>query len=847
VVFKLAKLGRRLLAAGPWVLKSEGPSSIRVGLVPSTTRRTQAADDGQSAILAPIVEKTGWRKISGPLFRKYVGLFLAVVCVALLSNGLFEIIYSYREHTDALARIQREQAERAAEKIGQFIKEIEDQMGWTTQLAWSAAAIEQRKFDAKRLLRQVPAITELAQLDASGKERLRASRLAPDFEGDGPDYSHDPKFTEAVAKKVYYGPVVFRRESEPYMTLSLAGTLLDAGVSVAEVSLKFMWDVVSQIKVGEHGQAYVVDADGRLIAHPDISLVLRNTDMTNLAQVRAARAGGTEPVQEAQDIHGRKVLSAYAPVSPLGWLVFVELPTEEAFASLYDSIMRSGAIMLAGLALAFTAGLFLARRMVVPIQMLRDGAARIGSGDLAQRISIQTGDELEALGSQFNSMAAQLQDSYATLERKVEDRTRELAQSVEELRALGEVSQAVNSTLDLETVLDTIVAKAVQLSGADAGTMYVFDEASGEFRLRAAYGMSEELIASLEEHHAGLSDWIAKAMDRRAPMQVADLRDESVPPVEQAAPVQQIVLEAGYRARMTVPLVGADRVLGVLVVRRKTTGAFPDRTMDLLQTFAAQSVLAIQNARLFREVEVKGHQLEVASRHKSQFLANMSHELRTPLNAILGYAELILDNIYGDMPQRMRGVLERVQSNGKHLLGLINDVLDLSKIEAGQLTLSLEDYSIGDVVQNVVTLVEPLATEKSLALKIDLPGDLPTAHGDQRRLTQVLLNLVGNAIKFTDSGEVAIKAAARNGAYTLSVRDTGPGIAPADQSKIFEEFQQADSSSTKTKRGTGLGLSIARRIVTMHGGQIWVESAPGSGSTFFIRVPVNVQQQVGHI
>jgi signal transduction histidine kinase len=503
--------------------------------------------------------------------------------------------------------------------------------------------------------------------------------------------------------------------------------------------------------------------------------------------------------------------------------------------------------MLAGLALAFTAGLFLARRMVVPIQMLRDGAARIGSGDLAQRISIQTGDELEALGSQFNSMAAQLQDSYANLERKVEDRTRELAQSVEELRALGEVSQAVNSTLDLETVLDTIVAKAVQLSGADAGTMYVFDEASGEFRLRAAYGMSEELIASLEEHHAGLSDWIAKAMDRRAPMQVADLRDESVPPVEQAAPVQQLVLEAGYRARMTVPLVGADRVLGVLVVRRKTTGAFPDRTMDLLQTFAAQSVLAIQNARLFREVEVKGHQLEVASRHKSQFLANMSHELRTPLNAILGYAELILDNIYGDMPQRMRGVLERVQSNGKHLLGLINDVLDLSKIEAGQLTLSLEDYSIGDVVQNVVTLVEPLATEKSLALKIDLPGDLPTAHGDQRRLTQVLLNLVGNAIKFTDSGEVAIKAAARNGAYTLSVRDTGPGIAPADQSKIFEEFQQADSSSTKTKRGTGLGLSIARRIVTMHGGQIWVESAPGSGSTFFIRVPVNVQQQVGHI
>jgi hypothetical protein len=259
--------------------------------------------DGQTTILAPIAEKTGWRQISGPLFRKYVGLFLAVVCVALLSNGLFEIFFSYREHTDALIRIQREQAEGAAEKIGHFIKEIENQMGWTTQLTWSASTLEQRRFDGLRLLRQVPAITELAQLDPSGKEQLRVSRLVMDLGTDRTDYSHDPKFTEAVAKKVYYGPVYFRRESEPYMTLSLAGTRLDAGVSVAEVNLKLIWDVVSQIKVGEHGQAYVIDADGRLIAHPDISLVLRNTDMTKLAQVQGARTAGTEPVQEGQDIH----------------------------------------------------------------------------------------------------------------------------------------------------------------------------------------------------------------------------------------------------------------------------------------------------------------------------------------------------------------------------------------------------------------------------------------------------------------------------------------------------------------------------------------------------------------
>jgi len=299
-------------------------------------------------------------------------------------------------------------------------------------------------------------------------------------------------------------------------------------------------------------------------------------------------------------------------------------------------------------------------------------------------------------------------------------------------------------------------------------------------------------------------------------------------------------------ARMIVPLLGADRVVGALVVRRKTPGELSKRTVDLLQTFAAQSVLAIQNARLFSEIQIKGHQLEVASQHKSQFLANMSHELRTPLNAILGYTELILDSVYGDMPQEAHEVLERVQSNGKHLLGLINDVLDLSKIEAGQLTLSLDDYSIKDVVSNVFAVVEPLATEKNLALKVELPNDLPTAHGDERRLTQVLLNIVGNAIKFTDSGEVGLKAAARNGSYTLSVRDTGPGIDPADQTKIFEEFQQADDTSTKKKGGTGLGLSIARRIVAMHGGRIWVESEPGCGSTFFVNVPIEVEQQVGN-
>src|SRR5512140_1403283 len=260
------------------------------------------------AAAAPDTQPSG-TKIRSRLFTKYVALFVAVVGVALLSNGIFEVFFYYREHKTALIRIQHEQAEAAAAKIGQFIKEIESQLGWTTQLPWSAGSIEQRRFDALRLLRQVPAITELAQVDSSGKERLRVSRLAMDSIESGIDLSGDPKFTEAVAHKVYYGPVYFRRESEPYMTLSLAGTRKDAGVSIAEGNLKLIWDVVSQIKVGERGHAYVVGAEGRLIAHPDISLVLRNTDMSKLVQVQAALAGnsgsGAESLQGTKNIQGQ--------------------------------------------------------------------------------------------------------------------------------------------------------------------------------------------------------------------------------------------------------------------------------------------------------------------------------------------------------------------------------------------------------------------------------------------------------------------------------------------------------------------------------------------------------------
>jgi signal transduction histidine kinase/ActR/RegA family two-component response regulator len=439
----------------------------------------------------------------GGLFRKYVVMFVAIVSLALAINGVSDIWFSYHEQQDLLIRIQREQADSAAEKIGQFLNDITAGLAWETQLSWSDNTLDEWQFDAVRLLRQVPALTEIVQLDATGREQFRMSREAPDVIASHVDHSQDTAFIQAMANKVYYGPVYFIDESQPYMTIAMAGVRPEFGVIVAQVNLTFIWDVISPIKVGKHGQAYVVDESARLIAHPDISQVLRKTDISGLAQVQAARAaessGLTDQPLLGVDITGRRVLSTYAvvkppevsnydKVKPPEWLVFAELPLDEAYAPLYESAFRSGIVILVALLLAIFAGLLLARRMVVPIRALRDGAVSIGSGDLGQRISINTGDELEALGDQFNAMAARLQESYAGLESKVEERTRQLeAANQAKSRFIAAASH------DLRQPLHALGLFVAQLHGR----LLAAERSQIIGRIEAALSAMNELFAAL--------------------------------------------------------------------------------------------------------------------------------------------------------------------------------------------------------------------------------------------------------------------------------------------------------------------------------------------------------------
>jgi signal transduction histidine kinase len=781
----------------------------------------------------------------GRLFRKYVVFLLLLVGSVLVLSSLVELYFSFRENEGALAKVQREKAVAAAAKIEQFIKEIERQVRGTVQDAFDDPflASQQREEDYLRLLRNVPAVTDIRHFNAAGREEVRVSRLDLDVNNSQEDHSQDPAFVETKTGKTYLSPVYFRDQSEPYLTIAVSEGDGAVNVTAAEINLHAIWDVVSQIKIGKTGYAYAVDRKGMLVAHPDISLVLQKRDLSQLPQVRSAAAMGIGSADDedftmvAPGVYGNRILTAHATIAPLGWTVFVEQPLSEAFAPLWPSIYRSLIVLAIGLGLSVLASIALSRRMVQPIRALQAGAERIGAGDLAHRLEIQTGDELEDLANQFNRTTAQLQESYANLEQKVEVRTRELSRALDELRALNEVGRTVSSTLDLEAVLTSVVSHAVELSGADSGAIYEYDETTEEFHLRASHQMEEQLTQALRLNPIRFgSGTVGRAAATGAPVQVADILEEHE---SSATRTRTILRELGYRSLLAIPLLREDRVMGGLSVYRQEVGSFSAEVLNLLQTFATQSVLAIQNARLFREIEDKSRQLGEANQHKSEFLANMSHELRTPLNAIIGFSEVLQERLFGELNDKQAEYTDDILTSGRHLLSLINEILDLSKVEAGRMELELATFDLPLAIDNARTFVRERATTHGITLDVKVDERLGDVVGDERKIKQILLNLLSNAVKFTpEGGRIGINARQTDGAVEISVTDTGIGISLEDQAKVFEEFRQVGSDNAKKMEGTGLGLTLAKKFVELHRGRIWVESEVGKGSTFVFTLPI---------
>jgi two-component system, NtrC family, sensor kinase len=608
------------------------------------------------------------------LIWKYAAVVVTLVAAAVVSVGLTELYFTYQDSKQALTRVEQDKASTAATSIEQQIQEILRELEAVAQptVGKGKAGLAERNEDFQRLFGREKLVGQLSYLDSTGKERVRTSPLELDRINSGIDRSQSAAFTRARSKQRYFGPVYFQRDSQPHMTIAVSENAPGRGVVVADIDLSPVREAIARARVGTAGYAYAVDSRGELFTHSDIDLVLRHTNFASLPQVRdalhATSGGPADAVTIGRDQDGTKVLSAFQTIEPLGWRVFVEQPLSEAFAPIKSAIWRTALLLVAFLFLAVVTAILLARRLVRPIESIQAAAAKVGSGSLDQRIEISSDDELGALAEEFNRMAARLEESYAGLEQKVDERTRELATAL-------------------------------------------------------------------------------------------------------------------------------------------------------------------------RELDEKSRELEAASRHKSEFLANMSHELRTPLNAILGFSQVLRERMVGDLNEKQEEYLDDILTSANHLLALINDILDLSKVEAGQVELDVASFSLREALERGVVMVRERATKDGVQVALTAVPEVDVVNGDERRIRQVIFNLLSNAVKFTPpGGAVDVSAARVNGEITVSVADTGPGIAADDQERIFEEFQQTEAG-VQQREGTGLGLALSKRLVELHGGRIWVESEPGKGSTFAFTLP----------
>jgi signal transduction histidine kinase/HAMP domain-containing protein len=782
----------------------------------------------------------------GRLVRDYFLISVVLIGGGLITSGLIEIYFRYQESREELARLQKEIATGAAFKIEHFVQEIHNVLKGATKsrdIAPKGLTADFR-FELEKLLLIAPAVTEAIALNENGVIQVQASRLRTVLPDAKKDLSTAVPFKQAQRGKSYFGPVYFVRGSEPYMTIAVpierfAGDVI--GVLQAEVNLKYIGDVVSSITIGKAGYAYAVSRSGELIAHPDISLVLQRRNVRELAVVKAAfeglPGGSAAHAVIAPNINGKEVLSSFALIRDFDWAVIVDRPVEEAYEALYASMLRTAALALIGLGMALFASYFLARRVIQPVRILREGVERIGTGDLGHRLNLKTGDEIEVLADEFNKMTSQLEESYANLEHKVEDRTRELTESLDQQTATSEVLKVISrSAFDLQPVLETLIENATKLCGADKG--YIHRLHGDVYTIAVSYGASDEFKTFMKEHpiHAsGRETLVGRVVLERRPVHIPDVLSD---PDYKWSEAQKA---GGYRTLLGVPMLREGMPIGVIVIWRERVEAFTDKQIALVTTFADQAVIAIENVRLFQEIQDKNEQLEAANKHKSQFLANVSHELRTPLNSIIGFTRLVLRKTEGQIEKLQKDNLQKVLISSEHLLNLINGLLDLAKIEAGRMEAYVESFKLDEVMRMTIATVEPLLKDGRVKLVTEIAPDIPTLKTDRDKLKQSVLNLLSNAVKFTEKGEIKVAAWRDNGSLKLTVSDTGIGMKKEALDLIFEEFRQADMSSTRRYGGTGLGLAIVRRFINLMGGEIVVESEEGKGSKFTITLPMELK------
>jgi len=753
---------------------------------------------------------------------------------------------------------QRVAAERAADQIGDFIRNRIGELRAATEIGrfWELQRDRQRE-SLNRLLKLTPTVREISLADADGREVLRLSRTRLFVDRDLTSVETKEWFLRGMRGEVYYGPVLHDRTEEPFMTVAVPARSAAAdnrGVLAATVSLKTLWDAIAHIQIGRSGHAFVVDDQGTLIAHRDPSRVLLGRNVAHLQEVREFLASPMRDPSFGRVVRGEaggKVISTYAPVPVPGWGVIVEEPVGTALAEIHRLGVLVLVLILAAGAGALAVSYVHSERIARPLDQLAAGATRLAQGDLEHRLEVHTGDEIEHLARQFNAMADRLRDSYGDLERRVAETTRDLA-------TLYALTGPLERAHELRDVLGTAVAKTVEVTGADAASLRFLDDRTGQLVHSSYLGFPEAYVT--EVFSAGLRYPATEQVFRtRQPLLVEEIAGD---PRFDGGPLARY----GFRSAAYLPLVAFRDVTGIMTLASRETGRLGPRQADLLAAIAHQVSIAIENARLHNEVQAhsetlerrvveRTRELEEANRTKSEFLANMSHELRTPLNAIIGFADLLKLQTFGPLTPKQERYVQNIQTGGVHLLNLVNDLLDLARIEAGRLDLQPEPTSLAAAAAEALESIRPLARQKGLAVASALDPDLPAVFADPLRLRQILTNLLSNAAKFTGAGGRVMVRARRLAAgatdrpgpgdlVEIQVEDTGVGIAADDLPRLFRKFEQLDAGTAKTHQGTGLGLALTRQLVELHGGTITAQSpGRGHGSTFTVRLPLGPRRE----